>query len=274
MSTFRIEIPEPCHENWATMSVEERGRHCAVCNKTVVDFTKDSPQQFNSKLKEFHSARADVCGRFTGEQVYGPPKEKYHIIQFAGLNLNPFQQFLFAFAFAFFLGGFSYCKVDTIMGSVVVEPGYGPGVSEHLKNFEDECGEGNGIVTMGTITVKPDTSTRITVAPMHVVQFQKDSVSLSKETMLLLDLLTDSLQNSRNYSVEVIGHSDNRGGEQLNKELSLQRATGVKIYLEEKGITVDTCRGVGYQYPVANNETEEGRAKNRRVEILVTKKKR
>lgn len=276
MTTFKIEIPEPCHENWSAMSVEERGRHCSVCNKVVVDFTKDSPEQFNNKLKEYHSARTDVCGRFNDEQITGLSKKKYHIIEFGKLELNPFQRFLFAFAFAFFLGGFESCKVGTTTMGVARfgETGGGVSAPQHLKNFEKDCGSKDTGPTMGSVVIVPDTAAVITVAPMHHMEFQKDSFNLTKETMLFLDGLADSLRSSRNYSVEVIGHTDSKGGEQLNKELSLKRATSVKTYLEQKGIKVDICRGVSYQYPVATNDTEEGRAKNRRVEVLVGRKKK
>ncbi|MGG5616684.1 hypothetical protein ACPDHI_10415 [Myroides odoratimimus] len=39
---YRIEIPEPCHEDWDKMAPQDKGRHCAVCDKVVVDFSKAS----------------------------------------------------------------------------------------------------------------------------------------------------------------------------------------------------------------------------------------
>jgi outer membrane protein OmpA-like peptidoglycan-associated protein len=276
MKNFKIEIPEPCHENWNDMGAAERGRHCALCKKVVVDFSDHTPEQLNKKLREYHDNRTDVCGRFKNEQVSSTPKPKYHTIEFAKLNLTQFQQFVFAFAFAFFLGGFSACKVDkrTMGIPVFYEGGTGPSVAKHLDDFNSKCkGDGSDIRTMGPIVIVPDTATIITVAPLHKLSFEKDSFNLNKESMLFLDQLADSLKKSRNYSVEVIGHTDSTGSIELNKELSLKRATVVKEYLEKKGIKVDTCRGVSYQYPIADNKTEEGRARNRRVEIFVTRKK-
>lgn len=62
----KITIPEPCHENWNDMTPEEQGRHCKVCNKTVVDFTKSSKEEIVEKVE---NSSENVCGRFTNRQV-------------------------------------------------------------------------------------------------------------------------------------------------------------------------------------------------------------
>jgi len=68
----------------------------------------------------------------------------------------------------------------------------------------------------------------------------------------------------------VEGHTDNTGSANKNKALSLKRANSVVSYLVSKGINRNrfTVRGMGFDYPVADNRTEEGRTKNRRVVIL------
>jgi OmpA-OmpF porin, OOP family len=69
--------------------------------------------------------------------------------------------------------------------------------------------------------------------------------------------------------LELIGYTDSKGSEKLNKKLSLARAQAVKQYLVDTGIAADriTVHGAGSSNPVADNNTLEGRAKNRRVEI-------
>ncbi|EUA07472.1 ompA family protein [Mycobacterium kansasii 732] len=70
----------------------------------------------------------------------------------------------------------------------------------------------------------------------------------------------------------VNGYSDNGGGEGINFPLSVQRATTVADFLAAQGVARDhiTARGYGSANPIASNDTPEGRAKNRRVEIVVS----
>lgn len=66
------------------------------------------------------------------------------------------------------------------------------------------------------------------------------------------------------------GHTDNIGGETFNQNLSEKRANFVKEYLKNAGIDESclTAKGVGSSTPVATNDTEAGRARNRRVELV------
>jgi TonB family protein len=78
-------------------------------------------------------------------------------------------------------------------------------------------------------------------------------------------LLTES-------NVEVEGHTDNVGNAESNKKLSEQRAKAVMDYLISRGVEASRLKSVGYGLvkPVADNSTEEGRAKNRRVELVIS----
>jgi len=75
-------------------------------------------------------------------------------------------------------------------------------------------------------------------------------------------------------SVVVEGHTDNVGGATSNKRLSEQRASAVLKYLIERGVDKKRLKSVGYGLtkPVADNKTDEGRAKNRRVELVIKDK--
>jgi len=76
--------------------------------------------------------------------------------------------------------------------------------------------------------------------------------------------------------VEVQGHTDNRGGRQLNVRLSKQRAEAVLAALVTRGIDAGrlTAQGYGPREPIATNATDEGREQNRRVEIKITERKK
>ena len=72
--------------------------------------------------------------------------------------------------------------------------------------------------------------------------------------------------------ITIYGHTDNTGSDAVNERLSLQRAESVEKYLNACGISTDrmTAEGKSYTMPVASNETKEGRAQNRRVEIFIS----
>ena len=73
-------------------------------------------------------------------------------------------------------------------------------------------------------------------------------------------------------NINVYGHTDNIGSAAANKKVSEQRANTVANYLNGKGIAKDrlVAEGLSYDFPVASNDTEEGRAQNRRVEIYIS----
>ncbi len=62
----QITIPTPCHEDWGKMSPQQKGRHCASCDKVVVDFTKSSKKEIIDHLE---TAEGKTCGRFTSDQI-------------------------------------------------------------------------------------------------------------------------------------------------------------------------------------------------------------
>ncbi|MBR1576601.1 MAG: OmpA family protein [Bacteroidales bacterium] len=75
--------------------------------------------------------------------------------------------------------------------------------------------------------------------------------------------------------ITIYGHTDNTGSDAVNERLSLQRAESVEKYLNNCGIAKDrmVAEGKSYTMPVASNETAEGRAQNRRVEIFISANK-
>ncbi|MDO1500931.1 carboxypeptidase-like regulatory domain-containing protein [Winogradskyella maritima] len=63
--TIRLNIPEPCHEDWNVMSPREKGRHCVSCQKTVIDFTNATDETI---VKSFINNQS-LCGRFNSNQL-------------------------------------------------------------------------------------------------------------------------------------------------------------------------------------------------------------
>ena len=102
--------------------------------------------------------------------------------------------------------------------------------------------------------------------------FDFDKSVLKPEGKSKLDALVESLKGVTVDVVIVVGHTDSMGSDAYNQRLSLARANSVKAYLASKGMASQRIRteGRGESQPVADNATEEGRAKNRRVEIQVT----
>lgn len=79
------------------------------------------------------------------------------------------------------------------------------------------------------------------------------------------------LEDNLDLNATIIGHTDNQGGRAYNQRLSEARAAAVLSWLVEHGIqpTRLTSEGRGMDKPVASNDTEEGRALNRRTEVLL-----
>lgn len=107
------------------------------------------------------------------------------------------------------------------------------------------------------------------------VYFQSASAWISRADKLLLDKLASNINSDSTYHAVIHGHTDNVGSIEYNKKLAARRAIAVKKYLIEQGVAQDHLQIIaeGAAKPVAENSTEEGREKNRRVEILLLKDK-
>jgi outer membrane protein OmpA-like peptidoglycan-associated protein len=101
------------------------------------------------------------------------------------------------------------------------------------------------------------------------VNFTLDSDRLTPESAAVLDRVAASLDQWPDVRVEIGGHTDAHGSEAYNQRLSQQRAEAVRSYLVGKGVAESrmTAKGYGESRPVADNGTDEGRARNRRVEL-------
>ncbi|MFZ4520600.1 MAG: OmpA family protein [Bacteroidales bacterium] len=106
------------------------------------------------------------------------------------------------------------------------------------------------------------------------IYFPFNSFELMPESKVVLDQLLDFLNENLPISIQVQGHTDNIGNDASNVKLSENRARSVYNYLIEQGISDArlTYKGFGKSMPVASNDTEGGRAKNRRTVFVITRK--
>ena len=106
-----------------------------------------------------------------------------------------------------------------------------------------------------------------------VVLFDFDSAEIKSEAYPMLNEASDILKKNPELNVEIDGHTDNIGPADYNMKLSERRANAAMEYFISKGVDAKrlTIKGFGITKPAANNDTEEGRAKNRRVELTPVK---
>jgi len=127
--------------------------------------------------------------------------------------------------------------------------------SEELKKVADTERTGEGII----VTLKGN------------ALFDSGAYELKPVAKEQIKQIANVLKSHDSNLIIVAGHADNTGSADANKKLSEKRAMAVKDYLVSKGVRADIIQaeGKGSSEPVASNDTEAGRAKNRRVEIIV-----
>ncbi|MGI9945694.1 porin [Vibrio hyugaensis] len=109
-------------------------------------------------------------------------------------------------------------------------------------------------------------STPLSLSSKSLFSFDSSKLNISNE----LELLAEQLHTYPNDRIRIVGHTDSSGSEAYNQKLSEQRAQSVANYLMSTGIDRDrlTVVGLGESSPIATNDTAEGRAKNRCVDVL------
>jgi len=105
------------------------------------------------------------------------------------------------------------------------------------------------------------------------IYFDFDKTTLKSESFVELDKVVEFLKNNSTVSIEISGHTDSKGSDTYNQNLSQGRSQSVVDYLISQGIDTSRLQAQGYgeSKPIDSNETEEGRANNRRVEFTVLK---
>ena len=103
------------------------------------------------------------------------------------------------------------------------------------------------------------------------LHFKTGLTELDDDSYRLLDQLVDFMSHNSTLKVEIAGHTDSDGSEEFNQSLSEGRAQSAVNYIIEKGIDESrlVAKGYGESEPMVENDTEENKAKNRRVELKV-----
>ncbi len=113
-----------------------------------------------------------------------------------------------------------------------------------------------------------------TTVRLKNIYFDFDKTTLKPESFVELNKVVDFLKANPHVEIEIQGHTDNKGSDQYNENLSQGRSQAVVDYLVQQGIEQQrlSAHGFGESKPIDTNDTEDGRANNRRVEFTVLKK--
>jgi len=138
--------------------------------------------------------------------------------------------------------------------------------NDGVKNSMDQCPNTRAGATVDEVGCEVQV-----VIELQGVHFEFDKATLKPESIEILDAAVATLGEHGTIAVEVAGHTDSIGSEAYNEGLSDRRAKVVYDYLLDNGIAADrmTWKGYGELSPIATNDTEEGRAKNRRTELVI-----
>ncbi|WP_085526813.1 OmpA family protein [Maritimibacter sp. HL-12] len=136
--------------------------------------------------------------------------------------------------------------------------------------LDEQAGELRGAFDDDRIGVVNTGSSLVVTMPQDIL-FATDSAELTGSLRSDLGVLAQHLNKYEDSNVQVVGHTDNTGSANYNLNLSRQRAAAVANTLIGNGVSSSriTATGRGEDQPVASNLTAEGRAQNRRVEVVI-----
>ena len=159
--------------------------------------------------------------------------------------------------------------IGAAIGSIV-GAGAGAIIGDRMDKKAEELAALDG-ATVETVTdVNNLTSVKVTFE--SGILFATNKSDLSAAAKKSLKEFADVMADMPETDITIWGHTDNTGSDAVNEKLSLARANSVKSFLEGAGIAADRMETAGksYSMPVATNETKEGRAQNRRVEVYIS----
>ncbi|WP_019703436.1 OmpA family protein [Paracidovorax oryzae] len=145
--------------------------------------------------------------------------------------------------------------------------------SQHMERQKQEMQQ----VTQGTgvvVTQTQDNQLKLDIP--SDISFATNRSDIQPNFAPVLDRFAEGLRNNPNAEVRIVGYTDSTGNDSINNPLSLDRATSTRNYLTSRGVSGARIQveGRGAREPVATNDTADGRARNRRVEIYVGERPR
>lgn len=141
---------------------------------------------------------------------------------------------------------------------------------EKQKREMEQATQGTGIGVVQT----QDNQLRLDIP--SDISFETGRSDISRSFSPVLDRFANSLRDNQNTDVRIVGHTDNTGSDAINNPLSMDRANSTRNYLTSRGVSGARIQvdGRGSYAPIASNNSTEGRARNRRVEIFVGERQR
>ena len=166
-------------------------------------------------------------------------------------------------------------KIALTIGSILLLGVIGYLLYKRFKS-RSECEKKGGKWDAKTKTCKIDAPKEfqsVIAKAYDNLTFKTGSAEIIKASYPFLDGIAEYMKANPSFSLLIVGHTDSQGDEAYNQRLSEDRAEAVKSYLIKKGVgeISITAEGKGESEPIADNNTTEGREKNRRVVFSVTK---
>jgi chemotaxis protein MotB len=153
-------------------------------------------------------------------------------------------------------------------------------VQKTSKTYEEMLEKMKNEISQGQVTIS-ELKGKLTVNMVDAILFDSGKAEVKPQGLAVLQKVTDILKNIKDKAIRIEGHTDNAKitgalarKYPTNWELSAARAINVTRYLQQQGINPTALLAVAYgeYHPVAGNDTEEGKAKNRRIEIILVPK--
>ena len=142
------------------------------------------------------------------------------------------------------------------------------------KNMEDKK-RAMEQATAGTGTVVTQTAdNQLKLSIPNDISFATGRHDIQPRLMPILDQFAQGLNQQPSMEVRIVGHTDNTGSDAINNPLSVNRAQSARDYLVGRGVNVNRIAidGRGSREPIADNSTEAGRARNRRIDIFLAER--
>ena len=226
-------LAKPLSETVIEPTVEIKSNQLTLLKGIIVDDASSNPLAATIELT--NNAKNEVIASFQSNSVSG----KYLVSLPSGINY----------------------------GITVKADGY----LFHSENFDIPAATGYNEISKDIRMKKIEVGNKIV---LNNIFFDFGKSTLRTESTSELDRLTKLMNDIPTLKIEISGHTDNVGNAAYNKTLSEERAKAVVDYLVKKGINSNrlTFVGYGFDQPIATNDTEEGRQKNRRTEFKVVSK--
>jgi outer membrane protein OmpA-like peptidoglycan-associated protein len=136
---------------------------------------------------------------------------------------------------------------------------------QQQKQAMEQATKGTGVA----VTQTPDNQLKLEIP--SDISFDTGRSDIRPNFAPILDRFANSLRDHATTTVSIVGHTDSTGNDAINNPLSVNRAASTRDYLAARGVSANrvSINGMGSHQPIADNGTEQGRARNRRVEIFV-----